>query len=438
MKYLHSYLYLCLTDLLYLAAAVIISPRVIYRMVRHGRYRAGWGHRLGWVNRRAPEKACVWIHAVSVGEVNAARTLIERLGEQLPDYEIVISATTDTGFDRASALYGQTNAVFYFPADVSFIMRRAFDRLRPNICLLMELELWPNLSRIAKERDIPIVIVNGRLSDRSFPRYKLIRPLVRRMFGTVSRVLAQSQEYADRFIYLGCPTDRVIVTSSLKYDTAQIADTVEGADGLAVQLNLGGEPFLVAGGTGSGEEKIILDVFAELKKRPPLADIRLAIVPRKPERFDEVAALIALTEFDFVRYSEIKATGRTVTGKPAVILGDTMGDLKKFFCLATGPVLAGRSLTPHGGSDMMEPAALGKCTIFGPHTYNFKQTVNALLSQGGAIQVRDGDELLDVLGDCYDRPDHAMSVAQAGRKVIRQNQGATERSVTAIRELLQG
>ena len=425
-----------LIDLLYLIAIIIISPKFIYRMIRRGRYRSGWDQRLGKVTRKSPEKKCIWVHAVSVGEVNATKTLVAALQNQFGDYEIVISSTTDTGLARAQALYAESYSVFYFPFDVSWIMQRAFDRINPAICLLMELEVWPNLTRIAKSRNVPVVVVNGRLSDKSYPRYKLIKPAARWMFKKVDLVLAQTEEYAERFRHLGCASEKVVVTSSLKYDTAQITEKVEGADELRKKLNIDAERIWVAGGTGPGEEQIVLEAFAKLKKEQRFADLRIAIVPRKPERFDEAASLAGQFGFGLARYSSIKESKKEIAGKSAVILGDTMGDLKKFYSLAT-VVFVGRSLVKMGGSDMMEPTALGKCTIFGPYTFNFKQTVDVLLKGGGAIEVKNGEELFEAIQKCLDDETIREEAAQNGREVIKQNQGATQRSVTAITKLLQ-
>ena len=314
-------------------------------------------------------------------------------------------------------------------------MERAFDRLKPSILLLMELEVWPNMASIANKRDVPLVVVNGRISDRSFPKYQKIRLLTRAMFRKVSLVLAQTDEYAKRFIDLDCEPDKVVVTNSLKYDTAQTDGAVAGADRLAEQINLGKELLWVAGGTGPDEEKDILEVFAKLKQQSYLESLRLAIVPRKPERFDEVAALIDKAGFGYVRYSVLRQDDSVTTGKPTVILGDTMGDLKKFYALAT-VVFVGRSLVPMGGSDMMEPTALGKCTLFGPHTFNFRQTVEALLKGHGAIQVTDETDLFEKTLQCLINHDFAARVGRNGQTVIRHNQGATQKTLTAIRDLL--
>ncbi len=425
-------------DLAYLFAGLAFSPVLFYRMAAHRRYRAGWDHRFGNVARKEPDKRCIWLHAVSMGEVNAAKTLVAEIEKRYPDCEIVVSTTTDTGYAQADKLFGRKWTVFYFPFDVSWIVRRAFDRLRPSVCLLMELEVWPNFLFTAHRRQIPVVVLNGRISDRSFSRYRRIKPVTRTFFGKIDRVLAQTPEYAERFRELGCPAERVLVTNSLKYDTAQVADRVEGADALAEQLNLGETRLWVAGGTGVDEEKIVLDVHKSLLQDPRHKDLRLAIVPRKPERFEEVAQLIEQAGFSMTRYSRLKGTtSRAADDGRTVILGDTMGDLRKFYSLAE-IIFVGRTLVPMGGSDMMEAAALGKCTLFGPHTFNFRQTVEVLLAGRGAIEVKDSDDLLATLKKCLCDPACAGAVAKAGQEIIRQNQGATARTMEVLSTLLDG
>jgi len=422
-----------LIDLMYLLAAVAISPVALYRIIKHNRYRTGWQQRFGKIIRRDPAKKCIWLHAVSVGEVNASTTLIEELKKTLPNFEIVISTTTDTGFARATALLGRDLQVFYFPFDFSLIMSRAFRNIQPAICLLMELEVWPNFVHIAQQLNIPVIVVNGRLSEKSFSKYKIIKPITKLIFQKVSLVLAQSDEYARRFREIGSPAEKVIVTGSLKYDTAQVADKIEGSDVLAKQLNIRtGEKLFVAGGTGIDEEKIILDAYRELKSQ--FGNLRLAIVPRKPERFNEVAQLIQQNGLGLTRYSQIKGTSVSADSK-TVILGDTMGDLRKFYSLAD-IIFVGRSLVPMGGSDMMEAAALGKCTLFGPYTFNFKQTVDDLLKNNGAIEVQNSQELLEVMQKCLSNPEYAAQIAHNGQQIILKNQGATRRSSEAIIRIL--
>ncbi len=423
-------------DLVYLFAGLLFSPVVVYRRLRHDRYRQGWAQRFGNVSRKDPQRKCIWLHAVSVGEVNAAKTLVAEIEKRFADFEIVVSTTTDTGFARATALFGDRWTVFYFPFDFSWVMRKAFGRIDPALCLLMELEVWPNFVDVARRNSVPVVVVNGRISDRSFASYRRFRWLIHRFFGKIDLVLAQTEEYAGRFRALGCPAERVVVTGSLKYDTAQVADRVEGDETLAGELNLAGARLWVAGGTGTDEEKILLRVYRSLKEDPSFADLRLAVVPRKPERFDEVAQWIEQMGLPLLRYSHVKGRSNSaISDANAVILGDTMGDLRKFYSLAT-VVFVGRSLVPMGGSDMMEAAALGKCTIFGPHAFNFRQTVEALLAERGAIEVVDGDELMVVLTKCFTDPDYAKAIAARGRQVILNNQGATARAIDHITQLL--
>ncbi|MCX5635394.1 MAG: 3-deoxy-D-manno-octulosonic acid transferase, partial [Planctomycetota bacterium] len=419
-----------------------VSPMILYRMAQQNRYRIGWGNRLGRIRRKNPDKKCIWIHAVSVGEVNAARTIIDKLLNKFPEFEIVVSTTTDTGYARAKAIFGDSLTVIFFPLDFSWIMRQAFERIQPALCLLMELEVWPNFVHIAKELNIPVVVVNGRISDRSFSRYKLIRPIAKKIFSQLSLILAQTEEYAGRFREISSLDSEVIVTGSLKYDTAQTDEKVEGADAVKTQLGIGDEKLWVAGGTGIDEEKILLDVYRSLKQNDKFSDLRLVIVPRKPERFDEVAQLIEQFGFNLIRYSRIKSESResaierqATNDQSLIILGDTMGDLRKFYSLAT-IIFVGRSLVPMGGSDMMEAAALGKCTMFGPHAFNFKQAVEALLAGEGAIMVKDGDELQTAMERCLLEPGFAQKIADNGRSVIKKNQGATKKTIEQISKFL--
>ncbi|MHC4487685.1 MAG: 3-deoxy-D-manno-octulosonic acid transferase [Planctomycetota bacterium] len=436
-------------DLLYLLAAAAYSPIVIYRVIRYKRYRTGWAQRFGKITRRNPAKKCIWLHAVSVGEINAARTIVKELENKFGDFEIIVSTTTDTGFARANTLFGENLRVFYFPLDFSWIMRRAFGNIRPAICLLMELEVWPNFVQIAQQLNVPVIIVNGRMSDKSFSGYKKIKPIVKKVFRKISLILVQTDQYAQRFKEIGTPDEKVIVTGSLKYDTAQITDMVEGANALATQLNIGNKRLWVAGATGNNEEKILLDVYQNLKNQDQFNDLCLAIVPRKPERFNEVAELIKQAGFELIRYSRVKnqakgkssienrvsAARRPVESIDAIILGDTMGDLRKFYSLAT-IIFVGRSLVPMGGSDMAEAAALGKCTLFGPYAFNFKQTVDALLADTGTLMIKDKQELLQMMEKCLLEPDFAQKIAQNGREVIRKNQGATVKSIEQIGKFL--
>jgi len=425
-------------NLLYFLVILLVSPILIYRVIRRNRYRKGWLNRFGFIKRNDADKKCIWIHAVSVGEVNAARTVIKELDDQVTDYEILISTTTDTGFARANALYSDKHRVTFFPLDFSFFMQRAFNRIQPVCCILMELEVWPNFCQIAANRNVPVVVVNGRISDKSYRRYKKIKFFIRKIFKDIALVLSQTDDYAKRFADIGCAAEKIFVTGSLKYDTAQITDKVEGTDELRSRLGLTGQKVWIAGGSGNDEEKIILDVFKELKTDPAFEKLLLAVIPRKPERFDEVAELISKYGFELVRYSYLKND----PWKPSpslnhktIILGDTMGDLRKFYCLAD-IIFVGRSLVPMGGSDMAEAAALGRCTTFGPYAINFRHTVDVLLQGSGAIQVQDSKELLATMKKLLLDADLTEKIAKNGQNIIRENQGATKKTIERIKNLI--
>ena len=428
-----------LLDLIYLLLLVLLSPWVLYRVLCQKRYRSGWAERFGFVRPRHSHQPAIWIHAVSMGEINAIGTLVTALEAILPQFEIVISSTTDTGMDRARKLYAQDHHVFFFPWDFSFAIRRALDRLHPQLCVMMEGETWPNFTAVAQARSIPVVVANGRVgSGKGWPRYRRVAPLVRPMFRRLRLALVQDQTYADRFAFLGVPRDRIQVVGTLKYDTAEVTDRVDGADQLGESLGLESAPLMwVAGQSGPGEEQIILDSYQQLRRQPQLTQLRLVIVPRKPERFDEVARLIESYGLPLLRYSQVKQGTRAVSAVDdgAVILGDTMGDLRRFYSLAHA-VFVGRSLVPMGGSDMMEVAALGRAVIIGPYTDNFSETVD-LLCQAHAMQVvHDQPELTAAVGKQLLERDHAVAMGQRARQVILDHKGATGRTVEAIVKLL--
>ncbi len=424
-------------NIVYALLLILYLPLIIYKMVSQGRYREGWGQKFGLVPKRESNNKCIWIHAVSMGEVNAAKTLVDQIREDMPDCDIVVSSTTDTGINRARKIYGETAQVIFYPFDFTFAVKRSLSSIRPDICILMELEAWPNFTKICYKRNIPVVVANGRISSgKGFPRYKKIAPLIRPMFGRLAAVMVQDAEYAERFEYLGVNKGKITVAGSLKYDTAEITDKVAGADELAKQLNLSSEAKLIVGGsTGTDEEKIIIDAFKSVHAK--YADTRLALIPRKPERFDEVAGLIESQGFSCLRYSRIKSGEYQTTDNDSqsIILGDTMGDLRKFYSLAAVNFV-GRSLVPMGGSDMMEAAALGKPVIVGPYTENFTQTIDALKAKDGIIIAESEKELGEQITRLLSDNKYTNSVADNGRQVIIDNKGATKKTIAVVQQLL--
>lgn len=511
-----------LADLAYLLAGIVYSPVALHHILITGKHRSGWSQRFGAVPQRDPATKRVWIHAVSLGEINATPKLVDGLQRELPDHEFVFSTTTDTGYARAVALYGPER-VFRFPLDFSWVIRRALARVRPSAIVLMELEVWYNLTRMATRRGIPVLIANGRLTERSARRFSLIAGLVRPMFADLAWVGAQDEPTAARFRAVGVHADRVAVTSSLKWDTAVVADRIAGDDSMAAALGIGPyERLWVCGSTGPGEEGMILDAYSRLlnsereqprisrreidRTRPsrsnegggvpvdranaelavanadhPVASlghtatedaardlqqsegcgaaprVRLAIVPRKPERFDEVARWIAERGFACLRRSEHPDAADPVRNqlaiepgesraqrcspstdvRPAVILGDTMGELRKFYSLAS-VVFVGRSLVPMGGSDVMEVAALGKPILVGPHTDNFREAVESLRRANAALFVDSAQSLSEGVGRLLRDQTARAGFGERAREVVRLSQGATERTVRGIVSVLRG
>jgi len=413
---------------------VATSPVWLYRMVRHGRYLRDNGQRLlGAVPVRYGLQPIIWVHAVSLGEANAARTLVDELHSQLPDYQVVISSTTDTGIAAAKKHFAPSHWVFRWPMDFSPTVRRALKRLRPDLVVLMEGEVWPNFLAACRRRGVPVALVNGRVgASKGYPRYKMLGGLSRRLFGRLTAVGAQTEEYARMFTELGAPADGVNVTGMMKFDTAEVAEHITGQDELARALGVAAdEKLVVAGGTGPGEEAMILDIWPEIKAA--CGDARLAIVPRKPERFEEVGRLIEQRGFSLVRRGE-RPDGCDGGGdRQAIILGDTMGELRKFYSLASC-VFVGRSLVKMGGSDMIEAAALGRATAFGPHTFNFPQADE--LASHGCARVADTGELAGQLISWLGDDESARRAGESARQYVLNQQGATRRNVEMICRVL--
>ncbi|MCE5325367.1 MAG: 3-deoxy-D-manno-octulosonic acid transferase [Planctomycetaceae bacterium] len=431
-----------LLDAIYATGLVATSPIWLYKMIRHGRYREDIGQRFGAAPRRYGLQPVIWIHGVSLGEVNAARTLVAQLHSQLPDFRVVVSTSTDTGMAAARKLYEPDHMVFRWPLDFSAAVGAALDRVRPAMVVLMEGEAWPNFLAACNKRGIPAVIVNGRMSpDKGYPGYKKLGSLAAKLFNRLAAIGVQDESYAERFRSLGVEASKVRVTGMMKFDSIARDARPAGADALAVALGIRPEDkLIVAGGTGAGEEQIVLDVFSRLTEKH--ADARLAIVPRKSERFDEVAAQIAAMGMGIIRRSEHPdeepGTGpgtvpATQANNLPIILGDTMGELRKFYVLAHA-VFVGRSLVPMGGSDMIEAAALGKAVAFGPHTFNFPQA--DALASNGCFRVADAHELESLLDRLLGNPAEAHVAGQAARAYVLSQQGATRRNVEMICDIL--
>ena len=422
-----------LLDILYLLAVGLATPLLLYRRIRRGPGSLALAERLGRTPVRPVSAHCVWIHAVSLGEINAARTLIHELRTRSPDTIIAISATTATGLARARELYAD-HIVFRFPLDFSWVIRRVLDRLRPSAIVLMELEVWPNHIHLATRRGIPILIANGRVTEeKSMRRFRwpVLRSVARWMFAQVDWVGAQDQTYANRFRQLGVPGDRIEIVGSMKYDAAETADWIDGQTELAREMAIDHlAPLWVCGSTGPGEEALLLEAYRRLLEQVP--DLQLAIIPRKPERFDEVAEQIVAAGFACLRRSGIPPVApRGVDTPRPVFLGDTMGELRKFYALATA-VFVGRSLVPLGGSDVMEVAGLARALVVGPYTENFEEPVDALRQDDACFVARTVDELVarthTLLTDHHLRE----KMGERARATILSRRGASARTARRV------
>lgn len=449
----HAAVMRLLVDLIWMLVAVFAAPVLAYRSWRTGKYRTDWDQRRGFVPPLAPpdpRRPRVWVHAVSVGEMNAVRGLAQAWQQRSPHTEIVISCTTDTGIARARELFPQLT-VFRYPLDLSWFVTRAFDRIRPSGVVLVELEVWFNFVTLARARGIPVAIVNGRLSEKSVRWFSRVGPIARRMFGSLAWVGAQDEAYAGRFVRMGVPAERVSVTGSLKWETAQIADTIPGAEELARAMGIesrgsvdtktpeNGRHLFACGSTGPGEEEVLLRAYQRIKTFFPR--MQLVLVPRKPERFDEVAQLVERAGYTCIRRSRCPDGSSPPATPNTIFLVDTMGELRKVYSLAS-VVFVGRSLVPMGGSDMMEVAALGKPTIVGRHTGNFRDAMQQLRGADAIVEVGTAGTNADVAAELADAvtrlltPEGAAMGARA-REVVRKNLGATQRTLDRLIPLVE-
>lgn len=406
-------------DAAYLAAVTVSAPVWATRMARSGKHRTDWRARFGHgPSLGAPSSPRLLLHAVSVGEVNALRGLVSRMAGDALGPELVVAATTDTGFARAAEAFGARHPVVRYPFDATWMVERFLDRVRPDAVALCELEVWPNFVEACARRGIPVAVINGRLSERSFRRYALARRAVAPTFARLHAVLAQDQDYAARFRALGVPGGRVFVSGTMKWDSAEVADRVPGAEELAAELGIDrSRPLVVAGSTAPEEHALLRDAV------PP--GTQLLCAPRRPEWFDGAAA-------DLPGCAR-RSTGTRGSATDRFLL-DTIGELRKAYALAD-VVVVGRSFGQLHGSDPMEPAALAKPVVCGPRMGDFRESARALCEGGGMRQVeaRDlGAVLAALVADAGARG----RAGAASRATVRANQGATERTAEALLSIL--
>jgi 3-deoxy-D-manno-octulosonic-acid transferase len=424
-------------NLIYSAALFIFSPLLFYRWLRAGKYRDGWAEKLlGKAPLRIGDEPCLWFHAVSVGEVLLLRPLVGEMARRRPNWEVVISTSTSTGLAIARRVYPDL-VTFYAPLDFSWSTRRAIARIRPTVLALVELELWPNLIRAAKRSGAKVAIINARLSTRSYRGYRSLRRPLQPTLGRIDVVAAQNSEYARRFVDLGVPSHRISVTGSVKFDGLENDRNNVKTRELRRLLGLASTDLVfVAGSTMEGEEAAVLAAYNTARRQH--RGLRLILVPRHAERFDEVAVWLKQNKETVVKRSQLKSPApRIAGGTPPIILIDTIGELGAIWGLADVAFVGGSLRSGRGGQNMMEPAAYGASVMFGPHVANFRETVEQLLKHNGARQVADADELTrGLLADLND-PEAAAARGAAGRDYVLAQHGATGRTLAELDRLVE-
>ncbi|HEX4589454.1 MAG TPA: 3-deoxy-D-manno-octulosonic acid transferase [Gemmataceae bacterium] len=416
-------------DFAYLLGLAAASPWLLYRSLTTGRYRRHPLARLfGGVSLPATKKPRAWFHGVSVGEIHLLRQVVAAFRKRRPDWECVISSTTDTGLDEARRCFPDL-PVIVWPLDFSWAVKRALNIVKPRLLVMAEGELWPNMLRAAKARRIRVAVVNGRLSPKSARRYQRLGAFARPMFQSVDLFAVQTDEYAESIKSLGVLATKVAVTGSVKYDglTCDRNNAKTAELGRLFAINPG-DLVWVAGSTQAPEEKIVLSIWRQARKRYP--KMRLILVPRQKDRFGEVADLVRRMGCPIVRRSSLK--DKPLTDRDAVVLVDTIGELGAVWGLADIAFVGGSLDGKRGGQNMLEPAAYGAAVIFGPHVWNFRDAANRLVREEGAVQVVDAVALegtvLDLLADGRKRKE----LGATARKLVLAQQGATRRTLEAL------
>ncbi len=420
--------------LLTLVFFVLVSPYFVYQAVRHKKYIGTLRQRFGYlpVSFNIDGEDSIWIHAVSVGEALTARALAAQLKQAYPRHRLFISTTTIAGQQVARQNVQHVDDVFYFPFDLGPIVRRTLRLVRPRLFVMMETEIWPHLLRRCRETGVKTRLVNGRISARSYPRYRLVRPLFRRVLADIDSFCVQNEESRRRLVHLGADAARITVTGSLKFDS--LRHPVAGAHGEERVLRFfrisDNRPVIVAGSTMRGEETAVLEAFGHVRGSASRA--LLVIAPRHPERFAEVESLAAEAGFRTVRRSELPIDGEP---RADVVVLDTIGELAQIYQIAT-VVFVGGSLVDTGGHNILEPAIFGKPIVFGPHMQNFAEIAGTFLAAGAAVQVRDEADLEQTLRHLLTDAGARARLGAAARGIVEANRGAGEKTLAEITRLL--
>ena len=423
---------------------IALLPYFAYRALVNRKYLSNFLERMGWYpdSLQSASQPAIWVHAVSVGETLAAQSLVRALRERFPDHRLVLSTTTATGQAVARTRITDADGFCYFPFDWRFCVRRSLRTIKPQIVILMESELWLNFLSECKARDIPVLVANGRVSDRSFRRSQNYSFFTSRLYSLVTRFVMQSQADLDRVIRLGAVPERVMVGGNLKYDIGRSGGMAK-TDGMTISLNetfgLNSDPLIVAGSTGDAEEEIILEAFEELREMDGMEHVRLMIAPRHPERFDAVARLLESSKLSYVRRS--LADGPNNSHKSNVILLDTVGELAALYQFAS-VVFIGGSLIRKGGHNILEPAFYAKPIIVGPHMENFREITREFLRRDAVIQLEGASnqeltrELRDNLIALLKDRSRAREIGENARRAVDENHGVSARTVEVVVELM--
>ena len=407
---------------------VLFLPYIGYWLVRgitNRSYLQRIGERLGIGYPRL--ERCIWIHAVSVGEVVAAVPLIRSLGRQYPDRPMLVTTVTPTGAARVASLFGDEVYHTYIPFEAPHVVDRFYSATNPEIALVLETEIWPNLYRGCGVRDIPLVLVSARISPNSVRSYRRLLPLFRETLSHGIIIAAQSQDDADRFLSLGANPARTCVMGNIKFDVEPDSGVRDVAAVTRKEL-FGDRPVWIAASTHEGEEQLVLDVHRDLLVRHP--DLLLVLVPRHPERFAAVKELVEKRNM-----SVISRTEQRPAGDAAVFLCDTMGEVPLFYAASDVAFVAG-SLVPIGGHNLLEPAALGVPIITGPHNFNSQDIADLFESLGACRIVSGTDELGQVVSELLTDSEEADRLGRAGQQVLEDNRGALERILVLLEPLL--
>jgi 3-deoxy-D-manno-octulosonic-acid transferase len=421
-------------NVVYLGAILAAFPWLLYQRIRHGKYRDGWSAKFwGQIPRRSGDRPCIWLHAVSVGEVNVLEPILKRWERLHPEWDCVISTTTQTGYQLACKKYGP-RTVFYCPLDFTWAVERAVQRIRPSLLVLAELELWPNLIFAVRKHGAKVAVINGRLGDRSFRGYTSIRPLVHRLLSRVGLIAVQNEDYAQRFLALGARQRFIRCTGSIKFDGARSNRNSPEVQDLAQLAGIAPDDIVfLVGSTQDPEESLALSVFRRLSDESP--KLRLILVPRHPERFDEVAALLDRSGIPWQRRSHLAANSRFSSPESRVLLVDAVGELGHWWGTAQIAFVGG-SLTNRGGQNMIEPAAYGAAVSFGPNIWNFRDVASLMIERNAAVIVRDEQQLEQFVHRCLADPAFADELGCNAKELVRQQQGAADRTIALLEQLV--